>query len=133
MLSLTSGTALCRGALDGTGAQITFSAPIAISATLTNGTAAYSIGDTMGTTITLRQRERARLASHGHVVGARCFVTSNMAAEDLRLWLFNSSVTPSADNAAFLISAADIVKTQGVVFFDDWYDGGTAPRQRRAS
>lgn len=125
ILSLTNGTAVAVGLYDSDGDQVSLAPPVNITATLTNGTAAYSVGDTMGTAITLAGAA-IESGGLGHIIGARCFVTSNVAAEDLRLWVFDTTVTPSADNAAFNITTTDIVKTQGIISFEDWYDGGTA-------
>jgi hypothetical protein len=125
MQALTSGTAVSVAILDTDGSQLAFAAPAIISATLTNGTAAYSIGDTMGTAISFGTATRSS-GMTGHVINAICYVTSNMADQDLRLWLLDSAPTPSADNAAFNLTTTDIVKTQGIVSFEDWYDGGTA-------
>jgi hypothetical protein len=125
MKALASGTAVSTVTLDSDGNQVAYTAPAILAASLTNGTAPYSVGDTMGTALSLADATRSSGLT-GHVINAICYVTSNVQDQDLRLWLLDSSVTPSADNAAFNLSTTDIVKTQGIISFEDWYDGGTA-------
>ena len=79
----------------------------------------------MGTALSFADATRASGLT-GHVISALCYVTSNVVDQDLRLWLLASAGTPSADNAAFNLNVTDIAKVQGVVSFEDWYDGGTA-------
>ena len=130
MLSLTSGTALAVGLYDSAGAQVTFAAPIAISATPTNGTAAYSVGDTMGTTITLASASEAP---------ARRATSSVPGATWPRTWRRRTCASGSSTRASrhrpttrpSSSPPPDIVKSQGVVLSPYWYEGGTVPRQRR--
>ncbi len=120
MLSLTSGTALAVGILDSDGAQVALTAPVVVGGTITNGTSAFAAGDTMGTAVAFSNATSGS-GKTGHLIRAVCFDPSDQG-QDIYLWLFNASVTPSADNAAFSLSDADLLKTVGVVTFTDWYD-----------
>jgi hypothetical protein len=116
MLALTNGTALAVGLYNGSGDQVTLPDPITVGGTVTNGTAVYAAGDTMGTVVALSGFE-----SYGDIKGARLFDPSDQG-QDIYAWVFRATVTPSADNAAFSLADSDLIKTVGVIQFTDYFD-----------
>lgn len=94
------------------GAQWVLSAaPFAVQVTsggLTTATTAYTTGDQVGTQFTVAN---AALATGGGGYIEAAWVNDETAiVGNLRLWVFNASVTPASDNAAFSISDADAEK-----------------------
>lgn len=116
MLALTNGTAVLVGIGDGSGDQITFPSPVTVGGTVTNGTAVYASGDTMGTAFAL-----GGVGTFGSIYGARLYDPSDQG-QNINAWLFSGTVTPSADNAAFSVSDADLLKALGVIQFTTWFD-----------
>lgn len=125
ILSLTNGTAVAVGLYNTSGVQLDFPDPVVFAFTVTNGTAAYTNGDTMGTANTHSAASRGA-GKTGHIVSAVC---TDPGAEGGTVYLhvFDSAVVPSADNAAYtLLGGTDLGKAQGVITFSDWYSAGTA-------
>lgn len=89
---------------------------VTVSVTLTVG-ATYATGDFVGTTSTPISFANAVRTSGGSAT-IRSITISDPAASTaaaLELWLFNATVTPPADSAAWNLSDADGLKCVGVI------------------
>lgn len=91
-------------------------ASIPVSVTLTVG-ATYATGDHVGTSGTpISFANAARVAGgSGKIVSLVISDPAASTAAALELWLFNATVTPPADSAAWTISDADSLKLVGVI------------------
>jgi hypothetical protein len=89
---------------------------ITVSVTLTVG-ATYAAADFVGTSSTpITFANAARLTGgSGKVVSLAISDPAASAAVAAELWLFNATVTPPADSAAWTISDADALKCVGVI------------------
>ena len=83
--------------------------------------ATYADGDYVGTSSVPMEFEDCVLAGGaGVIIGAEIVsYTVNTAA--MELWLFDTTVTPPADSAAWSISDADSKKLVAVIPFSTWY------------
>lgn len=60
----------------------------------------------------------------GLVVSATIATNSNESTKpSLELWLFDTLPTAVNDNAAFVVSDADVINVVGVLIFDSWVQG----------
>lgn len=97
------------------------------SATIASGTpiltvgSGYVTGDYVGTSAS-----PIIFSGVGRINGGTGFIHAKIVdfakqAISTELWLFNATVTPPADSAAWSISDADALKTVSVVPFSTWY------------
>lgn len=80
---------------------------------LTTSTTAYVNGDQVGTQFTFVNAARTS-GEGGMIVGAAVIDAADIVGS-LDLFLFDSTVTLAADNAAFTLSDADALKVVGIV------------------
>lgn len=91
----------------------TGSTAVVVSATPTLDTAAYASGDSLHTAvIEFTNAVGARLSGW---VDKMVIVDAALQSQPCELWLFSSTVTPAAANAAHSISDADAAKCIGVI------------------
>ena len=84
---------------------------IAVAPTVTAG--AYSAKDAVGGEITFANAVRASAGTA--ILNTVTIVDKSQAAAGLELWLFHTTITEAADNAAFDISDAELATCVGVV------------------
>jgi len=98
--------------------EVTANSPLAIpvSVTLTVG-ATYASGDHVGTSATPISFANAARVSGGEGIIHSLTISdpAASAAVALELWLFNATVTPPADSAAWDLSDADGLKCVGII------------------
>lgn len=86
-------------------------ATVAVASTgLTTATTAYTAGDQVGAVFTFTLTNKTIIL--GGILSDKAAIVGAMT-----LWLFNSSPTPAADNAAFSISDADALNVIGTIEF----------------
>lgn len=85
------------------------------SAGLTTATTAYSAGDQLGTELSFASA--VRLAGGTGRVESALLMDKAKVVAGVDLYLFDRSVVPAADNAAFAFSDADMMFCQGVIEF----------------
>ncbi len=91
-----------------------------ISITPVITTDAYTSGDALGGLLTFANALRAKKQGKpsGYLVSATIIDTNNTPTDTpIELWLFSALITPTADNAPFDPSDADIAKRLGVIKF----------------
>ena len=82
---------------------------------------AYIAGDYVGTSGTTTAITAARVnAGSGWVISAR-LIDYALQSASLECWLFNAAITPPADNAAWTLSDADMLKLVCVIPFSTYY------------
>jgi hypothetical protein len=93
-----------------------------LPATLTVSTSpAYTSGDAMGGLLTFANAA-AVAGGSGLLLAATALCKTPALLPILELWLFDQTFTPTADNAPFAPSDADMAKCLGVVPIAAWYD-----------
>lgn len=92
----------------------------ATSAGLTTATTAYTAGDQLGTELSFTTT--ARFSAGGLQVVSGVLVDKADITGAVDLFLFESTVTPAADNAANAWSDADMAKCVGVISFPQPFD-----------
>ena len=112
--SLTAGE-LVLGKVGGITTSLT------ISPTLSVGTT-YATGDYVGVNATpMAFAGAARVAGGSGVILGGVLVDGSLQSAASELWLFDTAPTPTTDNAAFSLSAADAAKVIGVIPFAAYY------------
>ena len=86
--------------------------------TITAG--AYSSGDAVGGL--LEFEDACSIYKNSTLLSLVIIVDDAKQAADLRLYLFNQEFTPTADNAAFDPSDADLQNCIAVILVDDYFD-----------
>jgi len=95
---------------------------ITISQTPTISAAAiYAAGDAVGGLLTFANA--ARVSGGGGVIKNMIIIDDDKETGALELWLFKATFTPTADNAAFTVSDADLENCIGVISTanGDWF------------
>jgi len=85
---------------------------------------AYTAGDAVGGLLTFAGAVLAA-GGTGLVLAATALCKTPALLPILELWLFDATFTPTADNAAFAPSDADMAKCLGVLPVSAWYDAGS--------
>lgn len=85
--------------------------------------AAYAALDQIGTLF--RFPDVTRPGVQTGVLHAACYYDLSDQGIQVDLWLFSAPVTLAADNAAFVLSDADLLKVEYVVQFTDFNDANT--------
>jgi hypothetical protein len=82
---------------------------------------AYSANDYVGTSGTTTAITAARInAGTGWVISAR-LIDYALQSIAMECWLFNAAITPPADNAAWTLSDADLLKLVCIIPFNTYY------------
>lgn len=100
--------------LDSTGAEISFSSPVVVTATPSIDAGAYAANDNLDGAIISFANAVAVSGGVGHILAASFLVKSDVAPE-IDLYLLDASITPEAQNAAFTMSDADAEKVVAVI------------------
>ena len=101
-----------------------------ISQTPTVTTGAYTAGDAVGGLLTFANA--ARVSGGGGVVKDLIILDDAGQDVELELWIFDSTFTAMADNAAWAPSEADLRKLVGIISTSDgaWFAAGTPSAAR---
>lgn len=101
--------------------------PLTVTPTLTVG-GTFSTGDYVGTSGTAmvfsgaaQGRAAAGGGGGGYIVSARVVDGTGAIGVNCELWLFDTPVTPPADNAAWSISDADAAHNVAIIPISTWY------------
>ncbi len=102
------------GAIGGQGTIVTVTPTLTVAAS-------YAANDFVGTSATCMTIAVARVnAGTGRITGA-ALIDYALQSIPMELWLFDASVTPPNDSAAWSISDADALKCIGVITFNTYY------------
>ena len=103
------------GQVGGEGITITLTPTLTVAG-------AYVANDFVGTSATaLIFAGAARVAGGSGVIKSALIVDGDLQSIGCELWLFDTNVTPPADNAAWTISDADAATCIGVIPFSTYY------------
>jgi hypothetical protein len=100
---------------------------IAGSFTRPGNTTAYAAGEviTAAVAAAIEFADAARSAGGGgRIVAASLLSSANQGTKlDAELWLFDTTITPDADNAAWTPSDAELATLVAIIPFQTWYVG----------
>lgn len=83
---------------------------------------AYIAGDYIGmSSVPMTFANALRLPGGSGIVYSCVLIDRALQSKGLELWLFDSTVTPPADNAAWTITDADAAKCIGVISLDTYF------------
>ena len=85
-------------------------------------TGTYATGDYVGPSGTATEFTGAvRVAGDSGIIASAMIIDRDKQSLTLELWLFDATVTPPDNNAAWSLSDVDVAKCIGVISFSTWY------------